>query len=133
MARVMIVDDEPTILMILQKLLSRDGHEVMTAADGLAALERLGQAPAPDLVLLDLFMPNVSGRVVVEAMRSAPALTAIPVILVTGAVPRPEDYPPDGTYQGVITKPFDLLDVLALVRDSLPATGAEGSPVGGAA
>lgn len=119
MARILIIDDEPAIAMVLEAALGDEGHDVITASDGLAGIERLRQGQTPDVVLVDLYMPRMSGRDLVVAMRADPALREIPVVLVTGAVPRPEDYPPEGAYQALITKPFDVADVIEKVEGRL--------------
>jgi CheY-like chemotaxis protein len=123
LARVLVVDDEPTIAMVLQEVLIDEGHDVDTAPDGLSALQRLGQTPQPDVLLIDLFMPGISGRAVVESMRTNERFNHVPIILVTGAVQREEDYPHPGTYQAVITKPFDVADVIKRVYEVLELAG----------
>lgn len=115
-ARVLVVEDQPTIAMVLHELLTDEGHEVETVFDGSAALERLSRSPLPEVALVDLFMPGISGRELVETMRENSKLKHIPVILVTGALPREEDYPPSDMYQAVITKPFDVMDVVNRVQ-----------------
>lgn len=119
MASVLIIEDEPTIAMVLSEALSDEGYETVTEPDGAAGLQRLREGPLPNVVLLDLFMPGLSGRAVLEAMRSDPHLAVIPVILVTGAVPRTEDFPPETTYQALLSKPFSLEDLVASVRRCL--------------
>lgn len=116
MAKVLIIEDEPSIALILTELLRGEGHETVTATNGAAGLEALVQPPLPDVVLLDLFMPGVDGRAVLESMRSDGGLADIPVILITGAVPSATDFPPRGAYQHLIQKPFNLNDVAEAVR-----------------
>lgn len=119
MASVLIIEDEPTIAMVLSEALSDEGYETRTEPDGTAGLQRLREEPLPQVVILDLFMPGLSGRAVLEAMRNDPRLAAIPVILVTGAVPRTEDFPPETTYQALLSKPFSLEDLVTSVRRCL--------------
>jgi CheY-like chemotaxis protein len=111
MARVLVIEDEATIALILSEVLREQGHEAVTVSGGAAGLDWLRESPPPDVVLLDLFMPGLGGRDVLKAMRSDPRLKDVPVVLVTGAVPSVEDFPPNGTYQALITKPFDLSDI----------------------
>lgn len=106
--------------MILGEVLGDEGHEVVTALDGITALGQMREAPPIDLVLLDLRMPGMDGREVIQNMRLDPALQGIPVILVTGAVPYTKVFPPEGTYQGVMKKPFDVADVARQVETLLP-------------
>ena len=67
------------------------------------------------LSLTDLKMPRTSGRCLIESLRSNPRTSALPVILVTGAVPSIDDFPPDGSYDCLIMKPFDIWDVVDTV------------------
>lgn len=122
MARVLVIDDEPNIAKVLKEALSGEGYDVMTAHNGLSALELLGREPA-DIVLADLLMPGATGRVVVENMRSKPKLRDIPVVIVSGSVPGSKEFPPEGTYQAFISKPFDLTDVIETVQTLLEAGG----------
>jgi CheY-like chemotaxis protein len=123
MARVLIVDDEPYIVMVLKELLVDEGYDTVTASDGFAGLEILRQNPKPELLLLDLYMPGLGGREFITTMRSDPELLGIPVILITGAIPNTPDFPPEGSYQEILGKPFDILDVVAVVRRLLKKAG----------
>jgi DNA-binding response OmpR family regulator len=114
MARILIIEDEPGVAEILQVNLQGAGHAVAAAADGEEALSALDQDP-PDLVLLDLNLPRVSGFRVIEVMRRTAGWEEVPVVVVTAynfeeAV--------DVVRVGVdefLTKPFDVSDVLAAV------------------
>ena len=83
MATVLVVDDEPLIAMALEAALEDAGYRVATAANGRQGLERLAEAPRPDLVLLDMMMPVMNGPAMLAAMAADPALRAIPVIIVS--------------------------------------------------
>jgi DNA-binding response OmpR family regulator len=78
-SRVLVVDDDPTVSDVVARYLTRDGHEVTTVADGLTALELATQAP-PDLVILDLMLPGISGLQVCRALRE---IGPLPVIMLT--------------------------------------------------
>jgi PAS domain S-box-containing protein len=80
--RVLVVDDEPADRKLLSDLLSAECGEVLTAADGREALERLHNV-RPDLVVLDLMMPEVDGFGVVEAIRGQPDWHDVPILIVT--------------------------------------------------
>ncbi len=114
--RVLIIEDQPAIAMVLEGLVSDEGHEAIVRADGLSGLERLSQAPLPDLALVDLFMPGMSGRDVVEVARSRPGLADLPIVLITGAVPSAGVFPPKNSYQAFIRKPFDVQQVLETIK-----------------
>lgn len=116
MAHVLIIDDEPTINMILQEVLKDEGHEVSSAPNGKTGLEVMRTNP-PDLVICDLRMPDLSGRAVVETMRTEPVLEDIPVIITTGAVYDTDEFPPAELYQATFSKPFDLIEVIDKVQE----------------
>src|SRR6516162_3701997 len=81
-ARILVVDDVPDNVDILQMRLASQGYEVVTAGDGLEALEKTREL-LPDLVLLDIMMPKMDGIEVVKRVKADPSLPFIPVILVT--------------------------------------------------
>jgi CheY-like chemotaxis protein len=112
MARVLVIEDEPGIAMVLRIALSDEGHEVATASDGITGLKMLNRPPHPDVVFVDLNLPGLSGRTVVEIIRDTPVLKDIPVIILSGYVPDTPDFPPQRTYNALISKPFDLVDVI---------------------
>jgi CheY-like chemotaxis protein len=116
MALVMIMEDEPTIAMVLEILLSEDGNEVVTAPNGYVGLERLKQTPAPDVVFVDLNMPIVNGRAVIEKMYSDSKLEEITIVILSGSLPDSNVLPPKGYYKALLTKPFDLDDVINMVE-----------------
>jgi DNA-binding response OmpR family regulator len=120
--RVLVVEDDPSVRGLLQTLLTAEGYEVATAADGLAALQA-ASTTLPALVLLDLVMPDLGGARVIEQLREDPALAGIPVIVVTGkeeAVPAMKDLLGD---DNVVLKPFGVGELLARVDD---VTGGPG-------
>ncbi len=112
MARVLIIDDEPAVLMVLREIFNDEGYDVNTAPNGLAGLKLLEQGPLPEIILIDLLMPGMGGRDFVMTLRSKLGLVKIPVILITGTIPNPEDFPPQGSYQDIICKPFEIEDVI---------------------
>ncbi|MCX8025512.1 MAG: response regulator, partial [Thermanaerothrix sp.] len=86
----LIVDDSAEDIRLLQKILDSDGRfNVRVAHDGQAALEHLAQS-SPDVILLDLFMPRMDGFQVLEALRTHPTWSRIPVIIITGGDLTPE-------------------------------------------
>lgn len=120
--RILYVDDEPDIRLIVELALRiRPGIEVRTADSGEAALEILNAGDwRPDLTMVDVMMPGLTGPDVLAAMLDDPELAKIPVVFVTARA-RPQDvrtYIEQGA-RGVITKPFDPLtladQVLALI------------------
>ncbi|MEE8534948.1 MAG: response regulator [Kiloniellales bacterium] len=79
---ILVVDDEPNIVMSLEFLIKQAGYEVRVARDGEAALQAIEEQP-PDLVLLDVMMPKRDGFDVCETIRANPAWKDIPIIMLT--------------------------------------------------
>lgn len=81
-AQILLVDDEPNILLSLQFLMQRAGYQVTTATDGELALAQV-EAQVPDLILLDINMPKLNGYAVCERIRANPAWQQIRIVLLT--------------------------------------------------
>lgn len=116
MANVLVIEDHPQIRMILDLILSENGHSVCLVSNGKMGLERLYMEPQPEVVLVDLNMPSMSGRELVRLMRDDGRLKDIPVVIISGSFPTPDIMPPEGSYQAFIMKPFDLTDILMTVK-----------------
>lgn len=116
MARVLVIEDELNISFVLKTVLKDEGHEVVTALNGAAGLDLLEQDPLPNVVLADLCMPGLGGQALVEIMRSNPRLKNIPVAIITGSFPSAKNFPPRESYQALISKPFDLSEVIDTVE-----------------
>ena len=82
MARVLIVDDSPSQLLGLQRIVEKLGHQVITAEDGAAGVET-AKREIPDLILMDVVMPNLNGYQATRQISKDPSTTHIPVVLVT--------------------------------------------------
>lgn len=82
MAKILIVDDSPSQLYALQKAVAKLGHETVTAEDGTEGVE-MAKAELPDLILMDVVMPNLNGFQATRAISKDAATAHIPVILVT--------------------------------------------------
>jgi len=80
--RILVVDDEPNIVLSLEFLMTQAGYEVSTAADGEAALQRIETSP-PDLVLLDVNIPKRNGYEVCETIRANPNWEGVRVVMIT--------------------------------------------------
>jgi CheY-like chemotaxis protein len=128
MATILVIDDEPELLAVLRETLTRAGHAVLTAtgpAEGLA----LYRSQRPDVVLTDIFMPNVGGlAVLLELAREA----AVKVIAMSGGGARGlvqvlEDAPAFGAWR-TLRKPFSRTELLGLVDEAL-GTAAPGRGV----
>jgi class 3 adenylate cyclase len=117
--RILVVDDTPKNVKLLADLLAAKGYAVDTAGSGREALERIAAAP-PDLVLLDVVMPEMSGYEVCRAIRTSPATALLPVVLVTALDPAEERV--KGLEAGAddfLAKPINQPELLARVRSLL--------------
>ncbi len=116
MARVMAVDDDHVIRGLLEVNLEMEGHEVVTAVDGQDALVKVGST-RPDLILLDVMMPNVNGWQVAEELKGNPTTRHIPIVFLSARAMEADVR--KGTALGVqayVTKPFDPIDLMELVN-----------------
>lgn len=127
--RVLVVDDEPAIRLLVQRALEYRGFAVDTAGDGLEALEKARQW-RPDLLLLDAMLPKLHGFEVARRLRSDPATHALPIVIMT-AVYRgwrfAEDARESYGAQDYIEKPFRVDDLLRRVEAVLETPGARSS------
>ncbi|EHA16298.1 response regulator transcription factor [Halomonas sp. HAL1] len=116
MAKVLVVDDEPNIVLSLEFLMEQAGFEVVTAEDGEQALARVNDSQ-PDLLLLDISLPGISGFDVLERLRNEEATAQLPIIMLTahgrdverekGMALGADDY---------ITKPFSTQSLVEKVK-----------------
>ncbi len=127
--RILLVDDERAIVESLRYALEREGYEVLEAADGSEAV-RLARAQPPDLVLLDIMLPGMSGFEVCRILRQE---SSVPILMLSARADEPDRVVGlDLGADDYITKPFSLREVLARVRAALRrsrAAGAGGAPV----
>lgn len=117
--KILVVDDEPNIVLSLEFLMKQAGFQVRTASDGEAALAAVAADP-PDLMLLDVMMPRKNGYEVCQAVRANPDWKAVRIIMLTakgreverekGLALGADDY---------ITKPFSTQEVVERVRELL--------------
>jgi CheY-like chemotaxis protein len=115
MGTILVVDDEPTIRELLVELLQEEGHTLLGAVDGLAAMELLEHS-VPDLVLTDAMMPRLDGPGLIRWMRDHPELRAVPVIVLSAVV---RIDPAELENIVFVAKPFDLTTLLEAVETAL--------------
>jgi twitching motility two-component system response regulator PilH len=82
MALILIADDSPTEVYVLQKMLEKNGHDVLTAADGNEAVDT-ANSRHPDVILMDVVMPNLNGFQATRKLSKDPATSGIPIIIVS--------------------------------------------------
>ena len=119
MARILIVDDSPSQLMGIRRIVEKLGHEAITAEDGAAGVE-VCKRELPDLVLMDVVMPNLNGFQATRSITREPTTKHIPIVLVTT-----KDQDTDrvwGMRQGAkayITKPFTENQLVEVINSLL--------------
>ena len=119
MARILIVDDSPSQLMGMKRIVEKLGHEALTAEDGAAGVEA-AKANVPDLILMDVVMPNLNGFQATRAISKESTTAHIPIVLVTT-----KDQETDkvwGMRQGAkayITKPFNENQLVEVINGLL--------------
>ena len=117
--RVLVIDDDPHILELIQIILEDEGHQVSTLPSGDRAVEVVRDSP-PDLVLLDIVMRTHHGMEVLAELRQA--APTVPVVLLSGAVSQVDNMPEIARALGAhdfVEKPFDAQQLIELV-DRLP-------------
>jgi len=113
---VLVVDDEPSILDVLRRYLTKAGYQIQVAPNGAAALELVHSGPVPDLIVLDLLMPVMSGFEVLSALRVNKGWAEIPVILLTATTGYSADHL---DVDAILPKPFDIAGVDAAIQAAL--------------
>jgi twitching motility two-component system response regulator PilH len=121
MARILIVDDSPSQLLGIKRIVEKLGHETVTAEDGAAGVEA-AKREKPDLILMDVVMPNLNGFQATRTISKDPDTAGIPIVLVTT-----KDQETDkvwGIRQGAkayVTKPIKEEELVAVLKELLPA------------
>lgn len=119
MAKILVAEDTPTIQKFLRFQLNRIGHEIAVASDGAQAMASV-ESIRPDLIILDLMMPFMSGFEVLRELQGNKSTNSIPVIIVS-AKNQPHDID-RGINQGAyayLTKPFSISNLVARIDDAL--------------
>ncbi len=117
--KVLLVDDQNTVLMMERMMLREAGYDIVVARNGAEAVEK-AVAERPDLMLLDVVMPKMDGFEVCRALRARPETKALPIILcTTRGDPTNVKTGYDAGCTDYVTKPFDSVELLAKLRGYL--------------
>ena len=116
-SRVLVVEDDRLLWALVSDVLSDEGFDVRTAANGQEALDVL-ESWIPDVILLDLMMPVMNGPAFRSVQKNHPTIAEIPVIVMSAAA-NLEAETNDLDPAGVLGKPFDLDDLISTVRHTI--------------
>ncbi len=116
--KILVVDDVPQNVRLLEAVLVPRGYQVLTANDGISALE-LVEAEQPDLILLDVMMPGLDGYAVCTHLRENDATAVLPVIMVTSSIGQEKTKAIEAGADDFIPKPFNHDELLTRVRSLL--------------
>ncbi len=125
MGKVLVVDDDPGITLLLKRVIAKKGHQILIAGNGWEGL-KLAQAEIPDMIFTDIRMPDLGGVELAGFLKADPALQHIPVVILSGTA-----YLLDleqTVADDILTKPFDLRAVYALLDRYLPKPGDSPAP-----
>lgn len=111
----MVVDDDADTRFVLRLILEKDGHAVVEAEHGEAALAHLG-LNRPDIVMTDLMMPVLGGEALIARLRSEPSTASIPIVVVSGNQTAARALHASALVEAVVIKPFDATELAACVQ-----------------
>ncbi|MEJ5090747.1 response regulator [Sphingobacterium faecium] len=116
--KIMICDDDQGILDVLQMLLELEGYEVLPQLNSIHVIKEI-MIHSPDILLLDLWMPVLSGDQILKAIRNTPEIKQLPVIVLSASGDGHKIAMEVGA-DGFIAKPFDLDDIMLKINSLLP-------------
>jgi len=123
-SKILIVDDDMGIRMLLSKFLQRKGYEILLAEDGLQGVE-MAKKNHPDLIVLDVVMPRMDGLTAARLIKFYKPMAEVPIIFLTAKDAAKEiELAQEARAEVYITKPFDVHQVIDVVKDLLPAEEA---------
>ncbi len=123
MARILILDDDQDMAQSTQRVLVRNGYEVVAFYEARKGIEE-AKRQKPDLIIMDMMMPQVSGAQAVKEIKNNPDLAQIPIIILTGLL-SPQEYLDmtriaiDGKTYKTLCKPYKIKELIKLVGESL--------------
>ena len=116
--KILVVDDDQDMVYILKETLQKQGYEVMTAADGAQAL-MLVKTNVPDLMIVDLTMPHMTGWHFTAKARQDPRYKTTPIIVLSGLLERDAQPEKFETASAYMVKPFDIFKLMDKVKELL--------------
>jgi two-component system phosphate regulon response regulator PhoB len=123
MGRVLVVDDEPDVLLLCRLNLQQRGHELLEASNGTTALE-LARERHPEVIVLDLMLPGMNGYEVLESLKQDQRTSDIPVLVLTAKSLRADRERSHGLgASGFLTKPFLPSELCEMVESLIPTEG----------
>lgn len=117
MTKIIVVDDDPGLLLVVSKSLEREGFEVVCFESGDECLEKLGES-RPDLILMDIMMPGLDGWETTGKIKSDPATKDIPVVMLTVKGEKEDKLKSfhETKCDGYLTKPVDRKELVKVVK-----------------
>lgn len=114
---IMVVDDEQHVVEVVRAMLIQKGHEVIVASNGREALEKLADE-RPDLILLDIVMPEMDGATLAEKLRDRPETAEIPIVFLTGLLDGNRDASGNQALVGqqMLSKPFGAAELFKVIE-----------------
>ncbi|MBN1893879.1 response regulator [bacterium] len=123
-SKILVVDDDPGIRKLLSTFLEREGYEIVQAEDGLAGVE-CAKKNQPDLILLDVVMPNMDGLTAARLIKFYKPLSEVPIVFLTAKDTDKEIHlAQEARADAYITKPFDVRQVIKVVKELLAKPAA---------
>lgn len=119
MKKILVVDDDQTVLQLVKAHLTPNGYQVVTANDGSEGLNKV-QSEQPDLIILDVQMPRMDGYTFVQEIKKQKSSRQIPIIVITAKEAMEEIFKLEGVRE-YLTKPFEPTVLLEKVKIHLPA------------
>ncbi len=119
MANILVVDDDPDLRGLVEFRLRKEGHQVLAAADGPTALDAVAQRGKPDLAVLDVAMPGMTGLELLVALRELPGMEGVPAIFLSARILPSDIAAGRALGASYLTKPFVAPALLAAVRGVL--------------
>lgn len=121
--KILVVDDEVAIVRVLKDRLEIEGYEVLTAYDGSQGIE-VAKRELPDLIIMDITMPNMDGLTAAQMLREQPETSKIPIIMLTA---RGQESDERAGYQAgavqYFTKPFSIRQLVREIKNILEEVG----------